>query len=135
MYTVYIICNNIYIGHSELIKIWRSCPQRILGCNFTMDFKLSASLECFAVTGFHLPTVKPDAEDDLPLNSTLPSLLSHASQALSLGSHTHPKANAEWSPWGPNLQGYRKPKSVHITVPYQGQRGDSACNVTAACGA
>lgn len=61
---------------------------------FKMDFKLSTSHKCFAVSGFHPPPVKQDAED-LPLNSTLRSLLSPTSQALSVGSDTRPQANTK----------------------------------------
>ena len=111
------MCNNIYIARSELIKIRHSFPQRILRRNFSlklkMDFKLSTSLKCFAVSGFHPPPVKQDA-DALPLNSTLHSPLSPALQALSLGSDTHPKADTERSPQGAVWwqEGHHKPKAA-----------------------
>lgn len=78
---------------------------------FKMDFISSTSLKCFAVSGFHPPPVKQDAED-LPLNSTLHSLLSPVLQMLSLG--TSQSQHKEWSPEGAVCwqEGYHRPKAA-----------------------
>lgn len=78
---------------------------------FKMDFISSTSLKCFAVSGFHPPPVKQNAED-LPLNSTLHSLLSPVLQMLSLG--TSQSQHKEWSPEGAVWwhEGYHRPKAA-----------------------
>lgn len=60
IYRVCIMCNTIYIVHSELIKICCSFPHRIFEMQFfsetfKMDFRLSTSLKGFALSGFYPP--------------------------------------------------------------------------------
>lgn len=139
IYTVCIMCNNIYIMHSELIKICCSFPQRIFEMQFfsetfKMDFRLSTSLKCFAVSGFHPSPVKHNAEDLLQ-NSALQLLLSPASWALSLGSDTHPKTKTKSRVPEEQCGGSKVTANLKLPChrPDGGQQGGSACNVTVVC--
>lgn len=121
------------VDQNTLLFSTENFEMRFFFGTFKMDFKLSTSLKCFAVSGFHPLPAKQDAED-LPLNSALHNLLSSALQALSLGSCQ--SQCKEWSlqeaVWWE--EGYCKPKAVVSKFLIRNSEG-SVCNFTIVCGA